>query len=154
MVHLDEIDRKILSILQDNGRIRNRELANRIGLSPPSALERVKKLEKKGVIKRYVALLNPVSIGKDTVMFVAVSLIIHQENAIEKFTSAVMSLPEVLECYHITGTSDYLLKVAVRDVAAYEEFVLHKLLKIPVIQNIQTSVVLSTVKQNTKFEIS
>lgn len=150
---LDEVDKKILNILQENGRITNTELASRVGISPPPVLERVKKLEKKGFIKKYVALLDADSIGKGTMALVSVSLDRHLIKSIDQFTRAIEKLPEVMECYHITGEEDYLLKVAIKDIHEYENFVLKKLTKIPAIDKIKTSFVLSTVKHETKFPV-
>jgi Lrp/AsnC family leucine-responsive transcriptional regulator len=150
---LDDIDRKILNILQENGRITNTELASRVGISPPPMLERVKKLEKKGIIKKYVALVDPDAIGKGTMALVSVSLDRHLIKSIDQFTRAMQKLPEVMECYHITGEEDYILKVAIKDIREYEDFILKKLTKIPAIDKIKTSFVLSTVKYETKFPV-
>ena len=148
---LDDIDKKILNILQENGRITNAELAGRVGMSPPPMLERVKKLEKKGIIKKYVTLLDPESIGKGTMALVSGSLDRHHIKSIDQFTRAIEKLPEVMECYHITGEEDYILKVAINDIREYEDFVLKKLTKIQAINKIKTSFVLSTVKNETKY---
>jgi Lrp/AsnC family leucine-responsive transcriptional regulator len=151
---LDDIDRKILEILQENGRITNAELAGRIGISPPPMLERVKKLEKRGIIKKYVALLDPDTIGKGTMALVSVSLDRHRIKSIDQFTRAVEKIPEVMECYHITGEEDYLLKVAVKDIHQYENFILKKLTKLPALRKLKTSFILSTVKYETKFPVN
>ena len=150
---LDDIDKKILSILQENGRITNAELASRVGMSPPPMLERVRKLEKKGIIQKYVALINPDAVGKGTMALVSVSLDRHRIRSIDQFTQAIDTLPEVMECYHITGEDDYLLKVAVKDINEYEDFILKKLTKLPALSTIKTSFILSTVKYETKFPI-
>jgi len=150
---LDDIDKKVLTILQENGRITNTELASRVGISPPPMLERVKKLEKRGVIKKYVALIDPDAVGKGTMALVSVSLDRHLIKSIDQFTRAIETLPEVMECYHITGEEDYLLKVVIKDIHEYEEFVLKKLTKIPAISKIKTSFILSTVKYETKFPV-
>lgn len=150
---LDDIDKKILSILQENGRITNAELASRVGMSPPPMLERVRKLEKKGIIQKYVALINPDAVGKGTMALVSVSLDRHRIRSIDQFTQAIDTLPEVMECYHITGEDDYLLKVAVKDINEYEDFILKKLTKLPALSTIKTSFILSTVKYETKFPV-
>jgi Lrp/AsnC family transcriptional regulator, leucine-responsive regulatory protein len=150
---LDHIDNKILDILQKNGRITNAELAKRIGMSPPPMLERVRKLEKKGIIRKYVALIDPDAVGKGTIAFVAVSLDRHLIKSIGQFTRSIERLPEVMECYHITGEDDYLLKVAVRDIHEYEDFILKKLTKFPALSKIKTSFVLSTIKHETKLPV-
>ena len=146
----DEIDKKILNILQENGRITNADLASKVGLSPPPMLERVKKLEKNGVITKYVALLDPKKINKSTIVFVSISLARHRIKSIDQVKEEFQTFPEILECYSITGEEDYLLKVMVQDVEEYENFMLHKLAKIPAISRIKSFIVLSTVKYETK----
>ena len=150
MAKFDEIDKKILNLLQENGRITNAELAGKVGLSPPPMLERVKKLEKNGVITKYVALLNPKKVDKSTIVFVSVTLARHRLKSIDQVKDEFSNFPEVLECYSITGEEDYLLKVMVRDVEEYENFMLDKLAKIPAISRIKSFVVLSTLKYETK----
>ena len=149
----DEIDKKILNILQENGRITNADLAAKVGLSPPPMLERVKKLEKNGVITKYVALLDPKKINKSTIIFVSITLARHRLKSIDQVKEEFNSFPEILECYSVTGEEDYLLKVAVKDVEEYENFMLHKLAKIPAISRIKSFVVLSTLKYNTKISV-
>ena len=126
MNKFDEIDKKILNILQENGRITNADLAAKVGLSPPPMLERVKKLEKNGVITKYVALLDPIKIDKSTIVFVSLTLARHRIKSIELVKEEMKKFPEVLECYSITGEEDYLLKVIVKDVSEYEKFMHHK----------------------------
>ena len=150
---LDDIDRNILAILQENGRITNAELASRIGISPPSMLERVKKLEKKGVIRRYVALVDPSMVDKGTMALVSVSLDRHRVKSIDQFTRAIEKLPEVMECYHVTGEEDYILKVVVKDIQEYENLILTKLTKLPALSKLKTSFILSTVKYQTSYPI-
>jgi len=152
-VKFDEIDKKILNILQENGRITNADLAAKVGLSPPPMLERVKKLEKNGVITKYVALLDPKKINKSTIIFVSITLARHRLKSIDQVKEEFNSFPEILECYSVTGEEDYLLKVAVKDVEEYENFMLHKLAKIPAISRIKSFVVLSTLKYNTKISV-
>jgi len=149
MDKLDKIDRDILQILQNNARITNTKLAKQIGMSPPPALERVKKLEKRGYIKKYAALLDPSKVGCSTIVFVSVSLAIHQCKSINRFVEKISELPEILECYHTAGEEDYLLKIIVSDIKEYEKFLVEKLTKIPGINHLKTSMVLSTVKYET-----
>lgn len=150
---LDHTDIRILNILQADGRITNSALANRINMSPPPTLERVKKLEKHGIIKKYVALLEPAAVGIGTLTFVQVSLSGHGEQSVREFIEAISKLDEVKECHHITGDADFLLKIAVKDISAYEDLVLHKLLALPHIGNMKTMVVLSTFKDETAFNL-
>lgn len=153
MNHLDRIDRKILTILQKNARITNKELASQLGLSPPPTLERVKKLESTGYITGYAALLDPEKIDLGTVMMVSVSLHHHSQDVIDDFYRAVDSLEEVLECYHVTGDDDFMLKVVCKDINEYERFVREKLSKLNSLGKIKSSVVLSTLKNAIEYPI-
>jgi Lrp/AsnC family leucine-responsive transcriptional regulator len=150
---LDQTDLEILRTLQEHGRIRNSSLAEKANISPPSMLERVRKLEKSGVIKKYVAILEPKEIGIGVHTFVEVSLSVHGRNAVAGFTDAIGKMDEVMECHHITGEADFLLKIAVPDISAYEDLVLHKLTQLPHVGNLKTLVVLSTFKNNTAFSL-
>ena len=150
---LDSTDKKILNILQSNGRITNSQLASEIGISPPGMLDRVKRLENAGYIEKYVALVNPEKVGRGTMAIVLVSLAIHQIPSLDRFTEEINQLEEVLECFHISGEDDFMLKVAVENIQEYEEFVVNKLTRIQGINKINTSFILSKVKYNTKFHI-
>ena len=152
-MELDAIDRKILTILQDDARITNKALSERLGLSPPPTLERVKKLERLGFIRGYVALLDPDKISLGTTMLVEITLKEHTVHAIQTFREEIIALPEVLECYHITGVGDYMIKVVCRDNHAYEHFISHKLSALANIGKINTAVVLAVVKQETRYPI-
>ena len=148
---LDYKDKHLLEELQKNSRITNAELAKRIGLSPSSTLERVKKLEVSGFIDKYIAILNPRKAGYSCFTFVEVKLARHGETPVEDFISSIAHIPEVLECHHITGEADFLLKVATKDIPAYEELILHQLSALTNVQTMKTSVVLSTFKNETKL---
>jgi|FLOH01.1.fsa_nt_gi Lrp/AsnC family transcriptional regulator, leucine-responsive regulatory protein len=150
---LDKTDKQILDILQGDGRITNAELARRINMSPPPTLERVKKMERNGIIHGYVALANPVMLGLTCFTYVEVTLVRHGREGVERFMNAITALSEVMECHHITGGADFLLKVATRDIPDYENFVLHKLTALPEVQHLKTMVVLSTLKHETKLPI-
>jgi DNA-binding Lrp family transcriptional regulator len=141
---LDTVDYSILETLQQEGRITNAELALRVGLTPAPTLARVNKLEQGGYIKGYVALLNRDMLGLPVTAFVAVILKSHGVEASRNFLKAVENLPEVLECHHIAGDEDYLLKVAVASPADYEHFVLNKLSAVADVQRVKTTIVLST----------
>ncbi|MCK5146722.1 Lrp/AsnC family transcriptional regulator [bacterium] len=151
---LDKIDKHIIDLLQDDGRITNAQLAKMVGLSPPSMLERVRKLEKNGIIKKYTALVEAKKVGKGLMAFVAVSLRLHQTEAIEEFVADIQKIPEVLECHHITGESDYLMKVVITDMEEYERFLLEKLTHFNVVSHVRTSFILKSMKQETKIPIS
>jgi len=151
---LDEINRKILNLLQRNAKMTNAELAERTGLSPAGTLERVRKLERLGIIRGYVALVDPERIDRGTQALVQLSLVKHNLQAIEHFREAVLEMPEVLTCYHIAGEYDFVLLVAVSDMKAYESFVLHKLTTLAEISRIHTNFVLRTFKYETMHHIS
>src|SRR6478609_7045762 len=110
-IKLDATDRKILELLQVNSNITNAQLSQEIGLSPAPTLERVKKLENSGVIKSYHAVVDPASVGMGVSTFVTVSLKGHNKDNIEKFISAIKKVDEVVECHHITGSGDFILKI-------------------------------------------
>ncbi len=153
-MNFDETDKKILSILQTNCNITNAQLAQEAGISPSSMIERVKRLENTGIITKYVALVDPEKVGIGTLALVSISLAVHQLDSVDNLTKVLNEMDEVLDCYHIAGEEDFLLKVAVKDIRKYQDFVLNKLSKIPAINRIKTSFVLSTVKHETRFPIS
>ena len=150
---LDFKDKHLLEEIQANSRITNTELAKRIGLSPSSTLERVKKLEVSGIIEKYITLLNPRKAGYSCFTFVEIKLARHGETPVENFISSIALIPEVLECHHITGEADFLLRVATKDIPAYEELILHQLSALANVQSMKTSVVLSTFKNETKLTV-
>lgn len=152
-MYLDHTDKGILNELQVNSRITNAELAKRVNLSPSSTLERVKKLEAGGLIDRYVTILNAQKVGYTCITFVEVTLARHGETPVESFFKSIQDMEEVLECHHITGEGDFLLKVATRDIPHYDELILHGLSALPNVQHLKTSVVLSTFKHQTRLPI-
>lgn len=145
---LHPVDRQILEILQGQGRITNVQLAEMVGLSPPAVLERVRKLEEKEVIKRYVAVIDNRKVGIGTMAFVSVSLNLHQKDSIENFQDFIDKCENVRECYHVAGGEDYLLKVYSKDIEDYEHFLLHSLTRIKGIDRVKTMFVLSTLKRD------
>jgi len=145
---LDSIDRKILELLQANSNITNAQLALEIGLSPAPTLERVKKLETQGVIKSYHAVVDMASVGLGVCTFVTVSLKGHNKDNIEKFIKAISKIPEVVECHHVTGQADFILKVVASDIPAYQNLMLEKVTNIEVVDNMQSTVILSTFKDS------
>lgn len=150
---LDAIDLKILTLLQENGRITNARLAKEAGISPPAMLERVKRLESSGIIRHYVALLDREKIGFGLLVMTMISLSFHQISSLHQVMEQLKEFEEVLECFQVTGDSDFLIKVAVKDMNSYTAFVNNKLSGIPGIQNIKTSFVLETVKSTTALPI-
>ena len=151
--HLDEVDVQLLSMLQQDGRITNADLAKKVGLSPPSVLQRVRVLEKAGLIKGYFGLLDPEKLGLRITALAMISLSLHQEQPIERFRRSVNEIPEVLECYHVSGEFDFLLKIVVKDIRAYEQLIRERLSKIKGIQQIKTSFVLGTTKHTTQIPL-
>ncbi|NBC15792.1 MAG: winged helix-turn-helix transcriptional regulator [Bacteroidetes bacterium] len=150
---IDETDRQILNLLQADGQMTNAELARRVGLAPATTLERVRKLKQRGIIRGFVALVDPAKVNQGTMAIVEVSLASHKAEQVTAFRDRVSALPEVLECYHLTGERDYLLKVVVGTIPEYEDFLLTKLAATPNVGKIHSSFVLSTVKHETKIPI-
>lgn len=152
-VKLDERDRELLRHLQEDARITNAELARRVDLSPPGLQKRLRKLEEAGVIESYATLLNREAVGYDMLCFVQVTLQRHEPEAVRRFRELVQEMPEVLECYHLTGEYDYLLKVVVRNRKHLEVFLMETLTPIPGMDKIRTSLVLSNIKVTTAVSI-
>lgn len=145
---IDDIDKKILEILQARAKITNARLSEEIGLSPAPTLERVKKLEQMGIISSYHAKLNTEKIGLGVTTFVLATLIGHNRANIEGFIEAIEKIPEVIECHHITGAGDFILKVVAKDISTYQKIMLEKVSDIPQVDNMQSMVVLSTFKDS------
>lgn len=141
----DTIDRRILEALQANGRMTNQELSEQVGLSPSPCLRRVRQLEADGVISRYVALVDPESVGLSVTAFVRVRLDQQDDRHLAMFESAVSQFPEVMECYLMTGEADYQLRVLVKSLGAFEDFLRHHLTKVPGVANVTTSFALRPV---------
>jgi|SRR5262245_31727078 len=152
-VKLDDIDIKILNRLQDDARASNVELAEAVGLSPAPCLRRVRALEEAGVIRRYVTLLDPSAVSLSVTVFVQITLDLQVEGRLEIFEQAIMRRPEVLECYLMTGDADYLLRVVVPDVAAYERFLRDALTRIESAAGIKSSFALKQVKYSTALPL-
>ena len=150
---MDDFDKGILENLQRNGRATNVELASQVGLSPSPCLRRVRDLENSGVIRQYVALLEPSSVGIGVSVFAQVSLERQIEVMLDAFEEAVRARPEVVECYLMTGNHDYLLRIVVPDLNAYRIFVLDHLSKAPGVANIRSSFALKQVKYSTALPL-
>jgi len=150
---LDTVDRKILTLLQKEGRITNAELAHRVGLTPAPTLARVGKLEREGYIRRYTAIADQAMLGLPVTAFVSVILQSHKKKTSEDFRAAVEKLPEVLECHHIAGDEDFLLKVLAASPGDYERFVLERLTQISGIEKVKTTFVLSSSKLETAIPV-
>ena len=144
---IDEIDVKILEILQEKGRITNAALASEIGLSPAPTLERVRKLENGGFIKSFHALIDAHKLGLHVIVYIEVKLNYHTRFTIEKFIEQISGINEVVEAYHTTGEGDFLLKLYSPSIEQYQQFVVSKLSKLEGVGHIRSNVVLSTVKK-------
>lgn len=140
---LDEIDLKILKKLQENAKITNLQLSKDIALSPAPTLERVKKLESKGFIESYHALVNESKLHLGLCAFMQISLIRQRDNAINNFIEQISKIDEIMECYNVTGQADYLLKIIVKDIAAFDRLVKDKLSQIEEIRNMHSMIVIS-----------
>ena len=145
---LDNIDLKILKLLQENSKITNLDLSKRIGLSPAPTLERVKKLEQSGVIQSYHAKVDSAKLGLNVGTFVLVSLAWQKENALDNFIQKIQSIDEVTEAYIITGDGDFLLRIICKDIPSYEQLLFKKLSQIEEVERLKTLMTLSKVKKS------
>ena len=152
-VPLDEIDRKILALLQKTGRMANIELADAVGLSPSQSLRRVRRIEQSGVVRSYVAVLNREALGLEVAAFVRVTLEKHDPKLTDAFERGLQKIPEVLECYAVTGEADYLLRVVAPTVKAYADILMEKLRGLPGVTSLNSSVVLKEIKQTTTLPL-
>ena len=153
VVTWDAIDRRILEVIQEEARISNTELAGRVGLSPSPCWRRVRALEDSEVIRRYVTLVNAEAIGLPINVFATVALERQVESALERFERAVAERPEVMECYLMTGEFDYLLRVVVPNLGAYERFLMDHLTRVEGIASIKSSFALKQVRYKTALPL-
>ena len=153
MADIDKIDRRILAILQGDGRIANVELAGRIGLSPTSIGERLKRLQREGFIEGYGARLNPHRLGLGLLVFVEVLLDKTTPDIFERFARAVQNAPEVLECHMVAGGFDYLVKARLSDMTAYRKFLGERLLALPGVKETRTYAVMEEVKRDAPLPV-
>lgn len=151
---LDDIDRRILAELQRDGRLSNVELAARVGLSASPCLARVRRLEREGILKGYVALVSPEALGLAITVFIQVALERQSERTLEIFETRVRAFPEVMECYLMTGDSDYLLRLVAPDVQALQRFIIQDLTTIPGVANIRSSFALKQVAYRTALPLA
>ncbi len=150
---LDNIDRKILRELQIDGRITNTELARRVSLSASPCLARVKRLESEGLIRHYVALLDPLQLNLHLNVFIFISLKTQTRQILQDFESRVCAYDEVMECYLMTGDEDYLIRVAITDIGALERFIVERLSPMPEIEKIRSSFALKQVRYKTALPL-
>ena len=146
--NLDEIDLQILKTLQKNAKLTTKELAEAVHLTPTPVFERQKRLEKQGYIKKYVAVLDPEKLGQGLQVFCKVKLKQINHEIADAFVRKIQRIPEVTECYNTSGSYDYLLKVHAHDMKQYQEFVLNKLGEIESLASIESTFVMSELKQN------
>ncbi len=149
----DSIDRKLIKLLQENSKQTNKELSLQLNLSVTAVYERIKKLEKTGIINRYVAVVNKEKVERGFVVFCQIKLVQHTKEYLTKFEKEVMALQEVMECYHISGEYDYLLKILVKDMTAFREFMVTKLTTLQHIGSTQSSFSINEVKCETVLKV-
>lgn len=150
---MDSIDRKILDVLQKQGRISHQDLSERVNLSPSACHRRVQRLEAEGVIDGYVALLNPRKLGRKTIVFVEITLSGQADEVLEAFERAAARVPDVLECHLMAGTADYLLKVVAEDAEDFAQIHRRSLATLPGVLGMRSSFALRTVRQTTALPL-
>lgn len=151
--NLDRYDRHILAALQDDGRISNQQLADKVGLSSAACWRRVKVLDEKGILKKYTALVSPESLGYDLCVLIMVTLIRHRQDHAIEFQQAVQGYPEVLQCFAVTGDADYVLRVIIPDMAAYDRFLNDKIFNLPGVNQVKSNFALREIKNETAIPI-
>lgn len=150
---LDEIDLGILRLLQEDARLSNKQLAYRLHRSPNPIHVRVRRLQEEGYIKRYTAILNHKKIGRGLIAFTQVHIDKHTQENLKAFQLEVVKIPEVMECFHLTGPFDFLLRIAVKDIDAYNEVLMKKLSNLPHVSNMQSLFVMSEAKVETAYTL-
>ena len=150
---LSSLDRKILRLLQHDADLSAAEIAEKVELSQSPCWRRIHRMQEEGLIERKVALLNPQRLGLSMTVFVNVKLSAHGRNNLDEFEQAIVGYPEVLECYSMAGSSDYLLKVMAKDIVAYERFLRDHLLQRPHVQEAHSNIAMSEVKRTTELPL-
>lgn len=153
MIKLDTIDKKLLMLLQKDTKKTTKELSLKLDLSVTAVYERIKKLEREGIISNYVALLNKNKVDKGFVVFCHIKLVQHSKDFLTKFESEVIKLSECLECFHVSGDYDYILKVFVKDMEEYREFMVTKLTTLQHIGSTHSTFMIGEVKNTTAFNL-
>lgn len=151
---LDQTDTKILSILQSDSSRTTKSIAEELGMTTSPIFERIKKLERDGYIKKYVAVLDNKKIGLKLTVFIGITLQGHTRSYLEKFVKEINNFPEIVECHRVSGNFDYLLKLVVEDIEAYETFIISKLTLLPYLGNVQSLITLSTGKETNEIDLS
>ncbi|MBK3517727.1 Lrp/AsnC family transcriptional regulator [Carboxylicivirga marina] len=148
---LDSTDKQLLKLLQQNAKMTTKQLAHHLNLSTTPVFERIKRLERTGIIEKYVAIINKEKVGKELVAFCNVSLKHHSHDVIKEFESEIAKLPEVIECHHIAGMFDYTLKVITQNMDTYHNFIYNKLASVDHVGNVQSSFVMKEIKSGTEL---
>lgn len=151
---LDKIDIQIMKMLQKDSNRTTKSIAAQLDMSTSPIFERIKKLEKEGYIKKYVAVLDNKKIGLKLTVFIGITLQGHTRSYLEKFVKEINNFPEVVECHRVSGNFDYLLKLIVEDIEAYETFIITKLTLLPYLGNVQSLITLSTGKETNEIDLS
>jgi Lrp/AsnC family leucine-responsive transcriptional regulator len=151
---LDDIDRRIIAALQSDGRMTAQELADRVGLSPSPCARRVRLMEERGVITGYTAVIDQDLVGLPISVFASIKLERQREEELQRFNAAISRWPEVVDCYLMTGQRDYLLRIVVRDLHAYERFLKEKLTRLDGVASIESSFALSQIKRSNRLPIA
>lgn len=154
MILLDATDKQIVNLLQKNSKANIKEIALKIGLTQTPTYERIKRLEKSGVIQKYIAILNKEKVGFTVEVFCQVTLLVHSKELIRKFEAAVNKIDEVIECFHVAGNYDYLLKVIVPDMKSYQLFLKNKLSVLDSVGNVQSTFVMSSTKDTSILKLT
>jgi Lrp/AsnC family transcriptional regulator, leucine-responsive regulatory protein len=151
---LDKTDRRILDLLQQDGRMSVTDLAERVDLSPTPCARRVRQLETAGLIQGYAAIVDPKKLGQSIQAIVQIKLEQHSDEIVERFRKTLIDRPEVLACYTMTGEMDFLLHVIVRDIDALSDFTMRRLLRVSGVRDVKSSIVLETVKRSTVIPLA
>jgi DNA-binding Lrp family transcriptional regulator len=154
MILLDSIDKQLVNLLQQNSKANIKEIALKIGLTQTPTYERIKRLEKSGIIKKYIAVLSKEKIGFTVEVFCQVTLLVHSKDLISKFENTVNKMAEVIECFHVAGNYDYLLKVIVKDMKSYQLFLKNKLSVLDSVGNVQSTFVMSSTKETAILKLT
>lgn len=153
MEKLDKLDKHILRLLQKDCSLNTKQVADAVGLTVTPTYERIKRLERIGVIENYVAVVNKDKVGKSLMVFCNVSLQLHSKPLLKKFEQTIVKFDEVMECYHMAGAFDYLLKILAKDMNEYQNFITNKLAALENISNVQSSFVLTEVRYKTDIKL-
>ncbi|MBE0424269.1 MAG: Lrp/AsnC family transcriptional regulator [Lutibacter sp.] len=154
MINLDLTDKKILNLLQQNSKANIKEISLKIGLTQTPTYERIKRLEKTGVIKNYIAVLDKEKVGYMVEVFCQVTLSVHSKEMITRFENAINKIDEVMECFHVAGNYDYLLKIIVKDMNSYQAFLKNKLSVLDSVANVQSTFVMSSTKDSAGLNLA